>query len=271
MESTVGVAGKPVYAILVLASFVLAGSGYGYAVSRHALDVIADTGSPIVPSHAFYWVQVLVLLSVGLYIYRLWSDRCDVHANFMRVPVLLTLTLLGVAWILLGHHQLPWATTAVGAGLVVIMFSLLVYTTKTTHMVTTQSHPLDVVTPYLPPQMTSYGYVIATSTTLAGWMAILFYVFLVATLFDSNAISSTGAAADILIAYLALLIIPASICYSLVNEPFVVWLTLITIARNIEGSALHAVVWAGIGILSALVYCGIRDRFSLMSRYHFME
>lgn len=271
MESTTGVAGKPVYTAAVLAAAIFAISGFVYSVTRHATDMLAATGSPIVPSHAFYWIQGIVIACVLAYVYRLWTKRCDVHANFMRVPVFLSLVALGLGWILLGHHQLPWATVSVGIGLLVLMLSLLIYATKTTQTVNTQCHPLDVVTPYLPPEMTTYGYVIATTTTLAGWLAVFFYILLVATLFDSKAISSAGSAADILVAFLALVIVPATICYSLLHEPFIIWLTLITVAHNIQGSSLHAVVWVSIGLLAGLSFMAFRDRFLLMSRYHFTE
>merc|ERR1712065_36697 len=81
MQSTTGVAGKPIYIGAVIASAVLALAGYIYALTKNPTTLLRGTGTAIVPSHAFYLLQGLVFLCVAAYIYRLWKNRCDVHAN----------------------------------------------------------------------------------------------------------------------------------------------------------------------------------------------
>lgn len=271
MQSASGVAGKPIYIGAVIVSASLALAGFVYAMNKGPTDLLRETGTVIVPSHLFYWLQGLVFVCVAAYIYRLWTNRCDVHANLMRVPASLSLVLLGAGWFLFGHGQLGWSAAAFGISAAILSVSLLSYTHSTMQAVNTGRHPLDMVSAYLPPQLDGYAFVIAPITTLAGWMCILFYVVLVAALFEAGSIVSRTGASAILIAFLAIAIFPAAIRYSILKEPLVVALGLVTIAANIKGTDLHAVIWCSIGVLSAIVYYSTRDRFLYMSRYHIQD
>lgn len=263
-----GSVGKPVYRYGVLGAGTLAVSGFIYALTKHPIDLIEKTGSPIVPSTSFLCIQGLVFICMAIYLYRLFTVKCDVHANLMSVPMALSLTLLGVGWIFVGHDILGLAAAAVGAAAAILTLSVLYYTQRTTQTVLDGAHPLDVVTPYLPPGWEGYLSVISTVSTISGWLWVLFYVLLIANLFGEGNISSHAAAGDILIAIFVVVVFVVAQQFDTVNEPFIWWLSIISISSNIEGSSLHAVIWAAVGLSAGFFIGGMRERMMNNPRFH---
>lgn len=265
-----GASGRPAYTLLATGALGFAVVTFIIAALHHPTDRLADTGSPVVPGQGFFWLQAVVYVALGYYVYRLWTWVHDCHILFLRFPLAVTLIAQGLGWIFWCRGNMVLAAISLGVATLWISAALVWYHLKREQFHKSEMEPLEHTTPYKPPVKEVYWATIAPTATFTGYLWVLFYLVLVGALNDAGQIGSPRSAANILATFIVPIVTISMITFQDVHIASTWWLSLIFIARGLEWAPdnliLVANVWLSTGILAGLLFWSLPMRFMYFSK-----
>lgn len=260
-----GASGRPLYTLLATGALGFAVVTFIIAALHHPTDRLADTGTPVVPGHGFFWIQAVVYAALGYYVYRLWTWIHDCHVLFLRFPLAVALIAQGIGWIFWCRGNMTVVAIALGVAAVWISAALLWYHIKREQFIKSELEPLEHTTPYKPPVKSVYWATLAPTASFTGYLWVLFYLTLVGALNDGGQIGSPRAAANILATVLVPIVVIAMIAFQDVHITSTWWVSLVFIAQGLGSSPddiiLVAYVWLSTGLLAGLLFWSLPLRF----------
>lgn len=243
------------------AAFVATAVAFLAAAARHPGARLAATGTPVRPAALFYWFGALQVAGLGVYVWSLYRRPVADVALYSRGWMVVALVGHAAGWGLWTHSHFAAAAGAFLVAAAAVTFGLAACYANT-H--TERGVPCPAGS-FTVPTCAEYARTTNPVSMFGAWLWVLSYVAVVAAAFDAHAVSSPEAAANILALYIALTLVPFAQFFHDVHYPFVWWLALATVAAAVPGPALHAMVWASVGLAAGFSVYGMHARFLFVS------
>ena len=227
---------------------------YAVAASRLPLERLRATGLPIATPHFFIVLGFIVLALLGLYAYRLMARPVQPLALVLRLGVLVGLVGHTVGWAAWAHSSFVVAAVAFVIGAAAVTMVLVAAEARTCRE---YAGPHTLLTPCTADYvMTNFPV-----STFGGWLWALGYVATAGALYDGGTVSSPDAVANVLLLFLLIVLVPYALFMHGAHMSMLWLVVFSTLASGVDGSALHALLWASVGAMGVFTAYGTHARF----------